>query len=85
MSKIYIVTGRDREILGIYDRGGLLRFIKEQKSNGHWSHAYMEDTSGKRRYIGRTKVYPKMNDISVTSYYLNRLDYGTQIDWLTYR
>lgn len=76
IKKVYVVYKDEANSnpLGIYDRKGLLSFIKEQKKKAVWQYHREENKQGKIVIVSKTKIYPKLQ---IVSYPLNKPDHGT--------
>lgn len=76
--KIYIVTRDDDttclDPIGLFDRKGLIKFLREQKKKGHWSYHYGQDNKGHEKLINRIKIYPRLK---IVGHSLNKIDPGT--------
>lgn len=84
--RIYIIYegDSDPQLVGIYDKKGLKAYLKAHRKNSeyHTNYTINEDT-GVRKYDGLYKI-PKTY-IRVSSYPLNKPNYGREIEWRTFK
>jgi hypothetical protein len=85
--RMYVVLQADEssQVIGVFNKEGLKAFLKDHKKKGVYSLNYSEDDKGVKKYLGRTKGYYLTDQIHVTSYPLNKQDYGRAIQWETFK
>lgn len=74
---IYIVIKDDSvslDPIGVFNREGLLKFLREQKKRARWDYHYEVNESGHKKLIKRIKIYPRLK---VVAHKLNKCGPGT--------